>query len=297
MPRLPPSLIRAARRLDSNLSLLLPETRTLSSARAELRWLSETEPPPTPAQLTELCTRRGRFKYPLQYLLGDQPFGSLDIKVERGVLIPRSETEHYTTHLAELLKGNLKGARVLDLCTGTGCIALTLVKEGDAGVEAVGVDLNPKAVKLAEHNRVRNGITKESVRFVHGDIMRPIKEWGVDGNFDVVVSNPPYVAESEWWRSVGGSVRRWEPKEAVCAPENGDAFYGRILKVAEEVGARVVLVEVGGWDQAGRVKELWERMGGWGGVKVWRDYVGKGRSVVAWRSGGEWVDCEPQVWI
>lgn len=116
-----------------------------------------------------------------------------------------------------------------------------------------------------------------------------------EGQYDVVISNPPYVAEAEWWRSVGQSVRKWEPKLAVVADNNGDAFYARIAQIGGKVGARVVLAEVGGMEQAERVQALWSKEN-WEDTGVWKDYAGRGRAVVAWRKGAEWMKELPEVW-
>ncbi|TGZ84002.1 modification methylase HemK [Ascodesmis nigricans] len=287
MPRLPATLLRKASRISPNLRLLLPEVRSLSLAKAELRWLSEHAQ--SAWDLTSLCLRRGRLHEPLQYLLGSQPFSSLDIAVTPGVLIPRPETEQYTVHLAALLRANLRGSRILDLCTGTGCIALTLAAEA-AAEEVVGVDVSPVAVGLARKNMVRNSVPGK-VRFVEADIREFNPE---EGRFDVVVSNPPYVAEAEWWRSVGGSVRKWEPKLAVVADEEGDEFYGRIQEIAVKAQAKVLLAEVGGMEQAERVRRIWGE--GWEGTDIWKDYAGRGRAVVAWRKGAEWMKECPEIW-
>lgn len=81
-------------------------------------------------------------------------------------------------------------------------------------------------------------------------------------------------------------MRNYEPMLALVG---GDEFYRPVARIADRVGARVVLVEVGGWEQAERVKSAWAESGRWAGVHVWPDYAGKGRGVVAWKEGWEWV--------
>jgi len=167
MPRIPHALLHKTYAISPLLPLLLRATRDLPSAITELRWLTShicsTKPSTTTTQqnrqLLRLCRRRERAE-PLQYILGTQPFGDLEIKCRKGVLIPRPETESYTQHLAELLQRGsahdemIKGigldfgrVNVLDLCSGTGCISLLLhhmLLESGAGgrVKVVGVDIS-----------------------------------------------------------------------------------------------------------------------------------------------------------
>ncbi|KIH95101.1 mitochondrial n-glutamine methyltransferase mtq1 [Sporothrix brasiliensis 5110] len=216
MPRLRPSLFWRARRSSPGAALLLPVCRDLSSALTELRWIqAHVDGPDTKTadagrsrrrttkgqqKVLALCRRRGRGE-PLQYVLGTQPFGPLDLLCRRGVLIPRPEPEAYSMHLADLLlqeraRESSHGAlqaplTILDACTGTGCIALLLYARlrqraeaaRRAPVRVVGVDLVPAAVSLARANAVRNGLASghegsstvssgsvSSVRFVQGDL-------------------------------------------------------------------------------------------------------------------------------
>ena len=150
MPRIAPSLVRTAARHNKHLVPLLTECRDIRSARNELRWLTEhaeeTSRRVKPSDrsyhrsglsasklLTSYVTRRSRGE-PLQYIIGNQPFGDLEILCQKNVLIPRPETEIYTTRLAECLrnishsrgKSGREGLRILDLCSGSGCIALLL---------------------------------------------------------------------------------------------------------------------------------------------------------------------------
>jgi HemK-like putative methylase len=198
MPRVAPSLLHHARRKHPLLPILLRECRDTRSAQNELRWLIEhaialQSSPPNRTQrkiltnisstpgwrttLRKLVRRRAKGE-PLQYILGTQPFGDLDILCERGVLIPRSETEIYTVQFAELVRQNARAERqklrILDLCTGTGCISLLLhsllrppnVKQMglkgrpadrlNAGLEILGVDISETALQLARTNLLHN---------------------------------------------------------------------------------------------------------------------------------------------
>ncbi|CAK7224423.1 hypothetical protein SCUCBS95973_005513 [Sporothrix curviconia] len=192
-----------------------------------------------------MCRRRGRGE-PLQYVLGTQPFGSLDLLCRRGVLIPRPEPEAYSLHLADLLlqesrqaSDGLEGGRrcltILDACTGTGCIALLLYaqlrqrrKTADGhSLRVVGLDLAPEAVRLARANAARNGLLVQeeddastSIRFVQGDLFsddwlgHPAVQPLLQSPLEVLVSNPPYISVDGFAHDTARSVRLFEPKLA-----------------------------------------------------------------------------------
>lgn len=197
MPRLAPYLLRHAKRKHPFLPLLLRECRDLHSAQNELRWLKEyaiglqpdsyaesklchneaTAPPRQWRSILRDFVRRRARGEPLQYILGTQPFGNLDILCREDVLIPRPETETYTSNLAALI-GNIREAEggggkqelgILDLCTGTGCISLLLhsllkpaelnsIADGDVETKTkiLGIDVSPKALSLAKSNLWHN---------------------------------------------------------------------------------------------------------------------------------------------
>jgi HemK-like putative methylase len=310
MPRLPPPLLRRAYKISPHLPPLVRATRSIESAQIELRWLQEhvaSKNAPKPSLLLQnYIFRRSFLAEPLQYILGSQPFGSVDILCRRNVLIPRAETEESVSHLASLLKKQRwrRKAKVVDLCTGTGCIPLLLAAE--TPVAAVGVDVSPYALGLAMRNvrhnaeRLKEGST---VEVLDGDLLAEDEEmeqllYSLHAYFDemdpgheavdVVVSNPPYISADGYKRETARSVRNWEPRIALEAEDQGDVFYPRIGGIAWELGARAVVAEVGGWEQAERVRSCWKEMG-WVGTEVWSDFAGRGRTVVAWREGGEWI--------
>ncbi|KAL8644766.1 MAG: hypothetical protein Q9210_007081, partial [Variospora velana] len=295
MPRLSPRLISQARTIDSFLPLLLRLCRDLSSARNELRWLREHLSTPHASayhktldqnkSLHRLCIERSKGK-PLQYILGDQPFGALDIWCRSGVLIPRSvraplstpsgllsltrftnspETEAWASHLAALILnpsfpfphgGDQPCLRILDLCTGTGCITLllySLLHCTHPSLQILGIDISARAVALARcnlhHNTAKNLLhrsAREQVRFEEGDVFDSGKKW--EREWDIVVANPPYISPEDFNRTTARSVRNWEPKVALVPDSSsdagvileadeekaGDAFYPRIMAIAKK---------------------------------------------------------------
>ena len=151
---------------------------------------------------------------PLQYVLGEWEFYGLPIYVNRSVLIPRPDTERLVETAIPFLCGERKD--VLDLCCGSGCIGISLAVLAHANVTAA--DISADALELAERNAHRNGV---SIKTVQSDLFD-----GVDGVFDLIVSNPPYLSKEEMdARDVG---LRFEPELALFGGEDGLAFYRRI---------------------------------------------------------------------
>ncbi|KAH8821428.1 HemK family methyltransferase [Xylogone sp. PMI_703] len=314
MPRISTSLIRKAYAISPLLPILLPGCRTLSSAINELRWIREYVQETTSGhvnqihrwnKLLRLCRRRGRGE-PLQYILGSQPFGELDIKCRPGVLIPRPETEAYTTHLAHLLhrgefdwlKSKPDGAElsIVDVCSGSGCISLLLyylLWKKFPSLQVLGVDISQRAIDLARDN-LESLISKgqlpipgsqngyPQIRFHRGDIFLP---WGYNNlpsSCHVIVSNPPYISQSGLMKETARSVRNWEPKLALVPKGNAkldsapeDIFYHRLLDLQKELKAKILLMEVGDAAQARRVvqtilrKTQTEKQSE---LEIWRDW-------------------------
>lgn len=334
MPRITPGAIREAYRISPHAATILPACRDLPSTFNELRWIREhveelqrgraPSPLSTEHQVASLCRQRGK-GVPLQYVLGSQPFGNLDLKCRPGVLIPRPEPEAYTTHLASLIrrgsflsKGHSQppaALRVLDLCTGTGCIALLLYSLlRDAipdGLHVLGVDISAQAVSLARENLARNitkglvsepKIPRQSVDFARGDVFSDSllsageAKGDKDGyrrqDWDVMVCNPPYVSRWAFAHQTARSVRNYEPKIAqvpavaygggAVRPE--DVFYARLLDIAVRLGPRVILFEVGDLRQALRVAEM---------ALGHKDLAGSGSGIIVevWR---DWPDAAPE---
>lgn len=362
MPRLATSLLLKARNINPLLPILLRSCRDLESAQNELRWLrdhaiaattdnSTTDTPTNGrpiwwSRLRRICEERSRGR-PLQYILGSQPFGTLDILCRSGVLIPRPETESITLHLMSHLStynedSNALGSselRVLDLCTGTGCIALLTLKALAShykSLQILAIDNHRHPIALAKSNlrhNIRQGNLSEQacndISFVQGDIFSkhavpPSRS--TNGQWDILIANPPYISPRAFNTTTERSVRNFEPKGALVPSSSssragaqgakdgnagGDIFYPRLLRVAQEVGAKVVLFEVADMDQAKRVVRIAGMDKRWVGVEIWRDWPsmqnraegteesimvsgkttrvvgeGNGRAVFAWTLGG-----------
>ncbi len=207
--------------------------------------------------------RRGR--EPVAYITGRQEFRWLDLHVDRRVLVPRPETEH----LVEAALALPAGARVVDVGTGSGAVALALKSERP-DLHLVATDVSADALDVARANAERLGL---DVEFRHGDLLA-----GVAGPVDAVVSNPPYVREGE---RLPPDVAAHEPHLALFAPGDGLEVVRRLVPGAAEAGAGFLAIEVGE-GQATVAAELL-RSGGFAAVEVVADYAGIDRVVVGRR--------------
>lgn len=175
----------------------------------------EKEVLPQEKQLYRTLIRKRSAHIPLQYLTGSQEFMGLSFFVDENVLIPRQDTEIL---VEEALRALGSGMRVLDVCTGSGCILLSLLKLC-AGLEGTGTDLSEKALQVAGENARRLGV---EASFVQGDLFEP-----VSGKYDCIVSNPPYIASREV-DALMEEVRDHEPRMALDGGEDGLYFYRKI---------------------------------------------------------------------
>jgi release factor glutamine methyltransferase len=209
---------------------------------------------------------------PAQYITGHQEFWGLDLIVASAVLIPRPETEHLIETVL-LLNGH--PARIVDVGTGSGCIALALAKELPQS-EIHATDISSAALEIAGANAARHHLERQ-IRFHQTDLLR-----GLDpGTFDFVVSNPPYVGESEQ-DQVQLEVRKFEPRGAVFAGPTGLEVIQRLIPQAQAA------LKPGGWlvmeisgTIAERVKSL---LGGWARVQITNDLQGIPRVASAQKS-------------
>ena len=214
---------------------------------------------------------------PLQYITGHQEFWGLDLLVTPAVLIPRPETEHAVEAALELLRG-MKSARVVDVGTGSGCIALALASElPEAGIEAV--DISNEALEVARSNATRLQLD-DRVTFSQSDLLE--KYLDISAAFDLVVSNPPYVGDSESDK-LQVEVREHEPHQALFGGgREGLDIYRRLIPQAARVlkpGGWLVM-EIG-YTQEQAIREL---LADWQDVRSVPDLQGIPRVVIAQRS-------------
>lgn len=159
---------------------------------------------------------------PVQYIVGNVDFYGYNFKVNENVLIPRFETEELVEKTIKYINKYLdKKVDILDLGTGSGCIAITLKKELDCNVDAV--DISPKALEIAKLNAKNNNV---DITFYEGDMLNPINKI-----YDVIISNPPYIAYNEEIMEI---VKNNEPHTALYAEDNGLKYYKDIISNANK---------------------------------------------------------------
>lgn len=208
--------------------------------------------------------RAGRI--PLQHITGQQEFMGLTFKVNEHVLIPRQDTE---TLVEEVMRYLSDGMRILDICTGSGCILLSLLKYSNE-CEGLGVDISKEALEVARENAELLGLQAE---FRSSDLLEQVK-----GKFDIIVSNPPYI-ETAVIDTLMPEVREHEPMLALDGKEDGLYFYRKIVEKSPDYmtrGARLFF-EIG-YNQGEAVKALMIGRG-FKEVEVVKDYAGLDRVV------------------
>ncbi|KAH8119078.1 S-adenosyl-L-methionine-dependent methyltransferase [Phellopilus nigrolimitatus] len=299
----------ASRALSQKLVAQLSVALGRSSAAQELKWMSESSS--STSTLEKMVERRLRGE-PLQYILGTQPFGPLDLLIRAPVLIPRPETEDWTLRLAKLLKPSpARPFRLLDLCTGSGCIPLLLCHTWPAGsIKTLGIDIGNEAVQLAIENARRTGIAdalktradKNNFSVLQADILEDnfvpnLRSLGWS-SFDVLTSNPPYIPLSEY-NQLSPSVKDYEDVRALLGdpksrPSDGRGltFYRAIARLVGHVDddgnpplvkpGGVIALEVG-HNQGADVQHLMETEGRVQKTEVWKDPWGVDRTVISWK--------------
>ena len=167
---------------------------------------------------------------PVQYILGETEFCGMRFFVDENVLIPRPETEELVNQLVSCSVNHHPSFRILDIGTGSGCIAISLAKLLKNSV-VTAVDVSEKALKVAKKNAESNCI---DVNFIKDDILNPKNPELLDNHFDIIVSNPPYVCESEK-TEMRANVLDYEPSTALFVSDNDPLiFYRKILEFAQK---------------------------------------------------------------
>ena len=218
---------------------------------------------------------------PTQYLTGKQEFWGLEFEVTPAVLIPRPETEHVVEVAIERLgeRRRREDLRVADVGTGSGCIAVALAHEL-RGAEILATDISGAALEIAQRNAERRGVA-ERIRFAECDLLEAAAT--EDWLFELIVSNPPYVARNEE-AQLPREVREHEPREALFAGTTGTEIYGRLITAASRHlragGSFVVEIGYGTAEHIGQLLDC----AAWRDVLVTNDLAGIPRVISAERT-------------
>ncbi|MCX5717889.1 MAG: peptide chain release factor N(5)-glutamine methyltransferase [Nitrospirae bacterium] len=223
--------------------------------------------------------RRRAVREPLQYILGFVEFHGLKIKVGQGVLIPRPETELLAEEVVKLFTVHRSPLTILDLCTGSGCLALAIAKHfPDA--EVYGLDISKDAIRYAKENAELNGI--RNAVFLKGSLFEPLSQLLTHNSslltFDVIVSNPPYIRSGDM-PNLQPEINKWEPRNALDGGEDGLSYYRTILSEARRylMLSGVIFLEIGE-GQAEEVTVI-AMQNGFCNISAIKDYAGIERIV------------------
>lgn len=253
--------------------------------------------PATAEKYFALVARRAAGE-PTQYLIGKQEFWGLEFEVTSAVLIPRPETEHVVEVALERLgprglKINLRSGapttalRIADVGTGSGCLAVALAHELPHA-EIFATDISPAALEIARRNAARHGVAQR-IHFLETNLLKVLLHGSqsksqVSRLFDLIVSNPPYVAREEA-AELPREVREHEPHSALFGGPTGVEIYSRLIK---EAGALlrpggIVVLELG-YDAAGPVRAIFDEQSGWTRIGLTNDLAGIPRVLAAERA-------------
>lgn len=268
-----------APRLSAELLL----SHVLSQPR--IRLYTDYERPLSEAELTayrDLVKRAGE-QEPIAYLTGKAYFFSLEFDVTRDVLIPRPDTETLVENVLQTarMETGKESPRVLDLCTGSGCIACAIAKQLKTA-EVLAVDISPAAVAVARRNADKLGLA-DRVIIEQGDLYEPLSRVVDPRPFDLIVANPPYIASNDI-PNLDRSVRDYEPVSALDGGPDGFDLHRRILDQADDrlvPGGRIYL-EIA-YDQGERALAMMSGYDALEGAIILKDYGGNDRVVTAKR--------------
>jgi release factor glutamine methyltransferase len=269
---------------------LLNETIEVLGERPQARWICETacgldgdeflaelDEPATERMVAQLDAMVARYRAgePLAYVMGHWSFRTIELMVDRRVLIPRPETEMVAGRALELARGVADQRRVVDLGTGSGAIGLSLAAELPImGTEVWLTDYSTDAVDVARANAIGLGRAAANVRVVHGSWFDALPV-DVRGEIDVVVSNPPYIADGD--AEVAESVLEYEPHSALFAGDDGLDDVRTIARDARDwLRSGGWLVMEIGYQQGDAVKALLEGFG-YVDVTIGNDLTGRPR--------------------
>jgi release factor glutamine methyltransferase len=218
---------------------------------------------------------------PVKYITGKCEFMSLEFIVNESVLIPRPETEVVVEAALERLKDMTDRPEplVLDLGTGSGNIAVTIALSFEQA-QVIATDSSAQALTVAKTNAERHGVTRR-VRFFQGEFLDALAGAAIEGKVDLVVSNPPYVADADW-DSLAPEIRLYEPKTALLAGPDGLNAYKKIIPGA------LTFLRPGGWlvlelgrGQFDAVRSIAEAAAGYEAFSAQKDYLSIDRAFLA----------------
>ena len=224
-------------------------------------------------KIREMLVLRAKKRKPLQYILGEWEFYGLPFKVREGILIPRADTEILVERCIQLMR-EVEEPNILDIGSGSGAISIAIANELKSS-SVTGIDINEKALKLANENKILNEI--ENVNFIESNLFEKLDK---DFKYDLIVSNPPYISKEEY-ETLMPEVKNYEPQNALTDLGDGLYFYREISKLAGEYlkDTGYLAYEIG-YNQAKDVTKILQN-NNFDILSVIKDYGGNDRVVIA----------------
>jgi len=225
-----------------------------------------------------LVLRRAQHE-PLQHILGKQEFWGLDFKVTPNVLIPRPETELIIESALGIAKHLHGPITMIDLCTGSGCIAVCLSHEL-ASARVLATDASPGALVIARENAARHNVS-DRITFLHGDLFAPLEMLDIREQIDIIVTNPPYIPSGDL-STLQPEVRDFEPEMALIAGPEGIEIATAIIRQApaflKQGGALIMEMGMG---QANELSVVVNNTRAYSSIEIFKDLAGIERVIVA----------------
>ncbi len=219
---------------------------------------------------------------PLQYIFGTQEFCGLEFHVNPAVLIPRPETELLVEYVAQRISAE-QSATIVDVCTGSGCIAVAIARQRPRA-RLIATDLSSRSLDVARQNAIRHSVG-ERIIWLEGNLLGALAGQKLEGQVDVIVSNPPYIAEADW-ATLQPEVRLFEPRGALVAGPQGTELHERLLQEAcrylSPGGALILEIGAG---QARAIRQIVEQISGYRFHRLVYDEAGLERVVIVERVG------------
>jgi len=217
---------------------------------------------------------------PLQYILGTQEFCGLEFHVNQAVLIPRPETELLVEYVTQRIPPD-RQAVIVDVCTGSGCIAVSIARQRPRA-RVIATDLSNPSLAVARRNAVRHAVG-ECITWLEGNLMEALAGQGLEGHVDVIVSNPPYIAEADW-ATLQPEVRLFEPRSALVAGPEGTELHEQLLQESGRYLAPggALMMEIGA-GQARAMRRIVEQIPGYRFHRMVYDEAGLERVVIVER--------------
>jgi release factor glutamine methyltransferase len=238
----------------------------------------------SPAELAAARGLVGRRvnREPLQYILGTQEFCGLEFDVNPAVLIPRPETELLVEYVAQRIPVE-RQATIVDVCTGSGCIAVAIARLRPR-TRVIATDLSNASLDVARRNAARHAVG-EHVTWLEGDLLGPLEGQKLEGRIDVIVANPPYIAEADW-ATLQPEVRLFEPRGALVAGPQGTEFHERLLRETGQYlsSGGLLIMEIGA-GQARAIRRIVAQMSEYRFHQLVYDAAGLERVVIVARAG------------